>query len=411
MKCIDDLKRSSKKNKRTYLTRSSTKNKTIRNGDKTELLISGDLHLDSNQGFWSELSEEVASKLSESVVSLALSDGHTVLFTCSGIAVQCEGYVTRFLTSASLAKALNDKGKDHDNLQACEGGPHFDRYGNFLGMNLSFSTEGTVFMPKFRLLDTLWHCCTSLEEIKFPKEVRYVLYISNEASTPSYPVSLSLCDLMRVEENSNGEMPHSHQEAIDVVAPVHQDVLNEDQFGDLESLGYPEPPKSMLNYGIILANNFEEPFGDICGKGVWSELSETVASNIHDNTVALASFSGETRFFACTGFFIEWNGSTIILTSASLVRSSGDENKIVENLRIEVLLPNEKLAEGILQHYNLHYNIALVSVNDFCATQPVKIQHRWRDNRELLAVGCIFKSRKLMAYGCKRATVFHSGHT
>ena len=28
---------------------------------------------------------------------------------------------------------------------------------------------------------------------------------------------------------------------------------------------------------IILANNFEEPFGDICGRGVWNELSETVA--------------------------------------------------------------------------------------------------------------------------------------
>ena len=34
------------------------------------------------------------------------------------------------------------------------------------------------------------------------------------------------------------------------------------------------------------------------------------------------------------GFFIGWNGSTIILTSASLIRNSGDENKIVENLRV-----------------------------------------------------------------------------
>lgn len=34
---------------------------------------------------------------------------------------------------------------------------------------------------------------------------------------------------------------------VDVVAPVHQDLLNEFQLGNLESLGYPEPPKSMLN--------------------------------------------------------------------------------------------------------------------------------------------------------------------
>ena len=35
-------------------------------------------------------------------------------------------------------------------------------------------------------------------------------------------------------------------------------------------------------------------------------------------------------------FFIEWNGSAMILTSASLVRDSGDENKIVDNLRVGV---------------------------------------------------------------------------
>ncbi|CAO1943109.1 unnamed protein product [Urochloa humidicola] len=450
---IDDLT-SSKKNKRN-LTRSSPKNKTVRNeGETTELLISGGLHLESNQVVWSELSEEVASNLSKSVVSLALSNGHKVLFTCSGIAVQREGYVTRFLTTASLAKAFIDEKKHHDNLKVevrhgdnvvtgflgeydvdcniaavnvenfpdlhtvvfrklsefphhgnvvavgrdisgkiiatrgilnndlsgsfptlmrttcqiskvCEGGPLFDCDGKFLGMNLSFSTEGTLFMPKVKLLEKLWNCCTPVEEVKFPKEVR-------------------------VEESSNGEMSNCHQEA-------HQDVLNEYQFGNLESLGYPERPKSMLKDDIILANNFEDPFGDICGRGVWNELSETVAKNIHGNIVALASFDGEKRFFTCTSCFIEWNGCTTILTAASLIRDSYFDSKIVENLRIEVLLPNKQPTEGILQHYNLHYNIALVSVNDFCATRPVKIQHRWRDNRELLAVGCIFEYGNLMA--------------
>lgn len=41
-------------------------------------------------------------------------------------------------------------------------------------------------------------------------------------------------------------------------------------------------------------------------------------------------------FFVCSGFFIEWNGCSTILTSASLVRKSGfeNENKIDENLRV-----------------------------------------------------------------------------
>jgi hypothetical protein len=45
-------------------------------------------------------------------------------------------------------------------------------------------------------------------------------------------------------------------------------------------------------------------------------------------------YAGETRFFACTGLFIEWNGCTIILTSASLVRDPNDENKIAEKLKV-----------------------------------------------------------------------------
>jgi hypothetical protein len=40
-----------------------------------------------------------------------------VLFARSGVAIDCDGDATRFMTSASLVKALNDKRKDHDNLK------------------------------------------------------------------------------------------------------------------------------------------------------------------------------------------------------------------------------------------------------------------------------------------------------
>ncbi|KAG2594411.1 hypothetical protein PVAP13_5NG643400 [Panicum virgatum] len=235
---VDDLTRSSKKNKRTYLTRTSTKNKIIRNeGETTELLISA-LSEHSLQRCIIELSEQVVSKLSKSVVSLSLSNGRMVLFTCSGIAVQRERNITRFVTSASLVKALFKEKKYHDNLKVkvchkdsvvigflgeydldcnfavvnaknfldletvgfryllefppddrylslpstsgilkcdlsrsvpslvrttckiskvCEGGAVFYYDGNFLGMNLVFSTEGTLFMPEYRLHEKLFH--------------------------------------------------------------------------------------------------------------------------------------------------------------------------------------------------------------------------------------------------------------
>lgn len=42
-----------------------------------------------------------------------------MLFACSGIAIECQGCVTRFLTSASLVRALNDKTKSPANLKVC----------------------------------------------------------------------------------------------------------------------------------------------------------------------------------------------------------------------------------------------------------------------------------------------------
>lgn len=53
-------------------------------------------------------------------------------------------------------------------------------------------------------------------------------------------------------------------------------------------------------------------------------------------------------FFACTGFFIKWNKSIIILTSASLVRSSGYENKIEKDLRVRA--PNYSVITVLLRY-------------------------------------------------------------
>ncbi|KAL6843936.1 hypothetical protein ACP4OV_026507 [Aristida adscensionis] len=174
--------------------------------------------------------------------------------------------------------------------------------------------------------------------------------ICNEGETTGLPIPDTIAQV-------HGDGPNEDRSPIDTVAPIHGDGLNEDQSGDLEFLGYPERPKTMST-DWILVNGFEEPFGDTYDKGVWSELKETVANNIHENIVALASFNEK---------------------------------------RIEVLLPSKKRAAGTLQHYSLHYNIALVSVNDKCPSHPIKIQRRRRDNREVLAVGRIFKSGELMA--------------
>ena len=72
------------------------------------------------------------------------------------------------------------------------------------------------------------------------------------------------------------------------------------------------------------------------------------------------------------------------------------------HLQITVLLPNNKCKEGILQHYNLHYNVALVGVKDFNPLRPARIlEDQWDpkilENPNVVAVGRCFKLGVLMA--------------
>lgn len=95
--------------------------------------------------------------------------------------------------------------------------------------------------------------------------------------------------------------------SLDLVAPVHTNVLNKDQ--DLDSMGYPKPSTKMLvgfllillhqapyvsqSYGTVLVNTFEDTFGDIYGEGIWSEFNKITRSSLNRNVVALASFKGD----------------------------------------------------------------------------------------------------------------------
>uniref|UniRef100_M8AUW4 Protease Do-like 14 n=1 Tax=Aegilops tauschii TaxID=37682 RepID=M8AUW4_AEGTA len=109
---------------------------------------------------------------------------------------------------------------------------------------------------------------------------------------------------------------------------------------------------------------------------------------------------GRKRCFACTGVFIDCNGSTTrVLTSASLVRTSDDENTVADNLKIVVCLPDNRRTTGTLQHYSLHYNIAVVHIMGFCCSRTAQIddQMQIKPQMKVVAVGRGYKSGKFMA--------------
>uniref|UniRef100_M8BQY6 Uncharacterized protein n=1 Tax=Aegilops tauschii TaxID=37682 RepID=M8BQY6_AEGTA len=109
---------------------------------------------------------------------------------------------------------------------------------------------------------------------------------------------------------------------------------------------------------------------------------------------------GRKRCFACTGVFIDCNGSTTrVLTSASLVRTSDDENTVADNLKIVVCLPDNRRTTGTLQHYSLHYNIAVVHIMGFCCSRTAQIndQMQMKPQMKVVAVGRGYKSGKFLA--------------
>jgi len=405
--------------------------------------------VDSTQDVWDGLSDVLKSYLSRSVASIALRDGDTILFSCSGIAMERQGYNHRFLTTAGLVRAMNDTNKDYDDLEievrheshkvfkGCLA--EFDLHRNFAVVAVSRLND-VQFGPFQHALETLPHGevlvvvgrdvsgkirakCVELngEGISEDDEDLHcktsevweggpLLFVEHVVGMNLFlttrraifrPWDIILKHLDHYSQSKClkayrfGARPLG-EKSITYPHTVQGHYYFKDPSLDLDSKGYPKLPPTMLGAGMILANTFEETFGDTYNKGVWKKINNG-ASNIRRNVVALASFTGGKRFFACTGFFVKWMGSSIILTSASLVRNSNDDSKIVENFKIEVLLPNNQRTEGTLQHYNLHYNVALVSVKDYRDHLALNTVPYFIDHFEVAAVGRCFESGALLA--------------
>jgi len=64
-----------------------------------------------------------------------------------------------------------------------------------------------------------------------------------------------------------------------------------------------------------------------------------------------------------------------------------------------VYLPNKLVVTGTLQHYNLEYNVAVISVMGFRCLRTAEFHNQVQiePQREVVAVGRVFESGKLMA--------------
>ncbi|VAH57028.1 unnamed protein product [Triticum turgidum subsp. durum] len=317
---------------------------------------------------------------------------------------------------------LTDNGKriyrEELAISTCEitmtgvGGPLVDFNGDFVGMNF-YSKEETPFLPRNKILELLMHFrrtspCWDTSKKRGSKTER-------GASKAQMSPESHKSDL---EGSSRQEMKNKNQKPTicTICDPELNSGLEDTLLESLPSIrrwpydwglvsldarrdkfrfrGYPLPV--LEDNGKRLRYSFEEEFSE----DIWNKLSERAASNMSRVVVALASFSGEARLFACTGVFIDSNGfTTRVLTSGSLVRSNDDESKVADNLKIEVHLPDKRHVTGILQHYDLHYNVAVIIIEKLRCTRTAIINNKVETGTHspVLAIGRVYESGKLMA--------------
>ncbi|XP_044338618.1 uncharacterized protein [Triticum aestivum] len=295
--------------------------------------------------------------LTYNVAVITIARYHSLKVTCLDHQRQFESHskvvaVGRCFNSGKLMATAgklteNPKGTYREELaiSTCKitmtgvGGPLVDFNGDFIGMNF-YAEKETPFLPRFKILELL---------SQFRKTIQW--WATNKEGPGSKierfprPYKPDSEDSSRKGEKFKDKKPSICTLCDPECQPGLMDRLLLERkslwsgrpsypyFGvatkkELRSNGYPLPVWE--NVGMRLLNNFEEKFSE----DIWGKLERNVASNMSQSVVALASFSGKTRCFACTGIFIDCNGSTTrVLTSASLVRTSDNENKVADNLK------------------------------------------------------------------------------
>lgn len=370
----------------------------------------------------SELTEQIESELSESVVSLASFVGDTVLFECTGIFIEnlCAD-ATSILTSPNIVGSSDYEFTDNLTIKVrlpsnrvvigwlhhCDfkydlAVVNIKRARGFQEARLS-SSHVMQFESNSKLV-AVGRCFDS----GMLKSTNGIVIGSEsdglcELMLSTYEMNTAWigCPLVDFDGNFVGMNLRSGERT--TFAPVNKILeclgyfgvgSNQVLVGIKEASTTKTQNAGMPKDGMHEINSFEEEFED----NIWSTLSEDVANTMAGCVVSLASFNGKAKCFACTGLIIDCN-PVRILTSASLVKISGDENKIDDNLQIEVYLNNTEQVTGTLRHYDLCYNVAVVEIMGSCGSTAVGLRRHisFTPNIEVLAVGRLIEHRKLMA--------------
>ncbi|KAM3277436.1 hypothetical protein ACQJBY_045365 [Aegilops geniculata] len=407
---------------------------------------------ESSPGVLSELSEQVVSRLRRSVVSLASLDGDTQLCECTGTCIEssCPDAMC-FLTSINLIPYTWHLRKITESLTIKVRLPNDQIVTGWIENPEIYAHFFIVKIKNVDVIDPPHLCHLSLDRATQFEPYRKVAavwryYDSGELKTTSGVDLASVCALTdeemlstcRIHEVGIGgplvdfdgnfvgmncsvtkqrKTPYVRRPSIrefmwfrgmvSVKEEVDEAVSErfKSRYGDSAFLRAGGEQYINLLDAMFKKDILRKPLGgfgsemDRSAYSLASESSKLLASKMNRSVVSLASFNGFAKKFSFSGVFIKGEAcSATILTSASLVRVPGSSHMIDDNLRIEVCLPNQFRVVGILNCYNLHYNVALVDIMGFWHPRTIKIRgHTVTSSMDVIAVGSLFACRKLMA--------------
>uniref|UniRef100_A0ACD5V1W5 Uncharacterized protein n=1 Tax=Avena sativa TaxID=4498 RepID=A0ACD5V1W5_AVESA len=117
------------------------------------------------------------------------------------------------------------------------------------------------------------------------------------------------------------------------------------------------------------------------------------------------------RVRVCSGFVMlqtDNTGTSMILTSATLVRSLNGDNNVMPNVTVKVLLSDGHITDGHIFLVDFHYNVAVVKVAADLALLEVVHLKGTTHNGAVLALGRAYEGGNLM---CSRGQVVNQTST
>ncbi|KAM3258000.1 hypothetical protein ACQJBY_049991 [Aegilops geniculata] len=377
----------------------------------------------------SELSEQVVSRLSRSVVSLASFDGDTKLRECTGICIETSAPDSEatILTSKQLIPptwpaSLMIKVRLSNNRIVTGRIAHPGIYVDFFIVNIknvsgvdATSVDCDMQIEPHTKVVAVWRCFSSgLLESTSGLNLASPSLLTGETIVSTCRIRKAGIGGPLVDFDGNFVGMNSSLTKMEKTAYVRRErilrfLLRKGMVSVRVKEGVDDATRAKMNSEIkAIRPSLSAKSAARLSESRKGALSKQVLSRLSMSVVALASFDGDTMLRECTGICIESScpDATCFLTSTNLIPYTWPRDKITECLTIKVRLPDYQAVTGWIENPRLYVDYFIVKIKNVDVTDAAHLSHLSLDRampfepyRKVAAVWRYFDSGELKTTG------------